>query len=484
MNVLVMSHAHPDLSAGGAERAAYSLFDHLKVAPGVDQVAFVARAMPEHIGHSAPIGAFRGRPDELLACPPPLDPFTQSTTDYTRLEEIVRAVMNRFKPDVVHVHHFAFWGVELFELLKRHGARVVFTMHEFIPICHRQGQMLKTNGRLCTTSSPAECSACFPNHTPGQFFLREKVFKAFMAHVDHFISPSRFLADRFVAWGLPRDKVSAIENPLARDVLATAATLRAKARDAAIAAQAAEAHDEPSRREPARGERALEAELAGPAGGRVFGDRRGGGLADPPDDLRRIIGRREADGGGMVRYRARQPTPRTRIGFFGQVNPYKGIDVLLEAIGLLEDEDRLRLSVGLHGANLDMQEPWFREKIERLMEPVRDVVSFRGPYQNDRVLDLMAQYDWIIVPSIWWENSPVVIQEALAIGKPVLCSRIGGMAEKVEDGVTGAYFEAGSASDLALRLVGLGASKNSQSNLQQEPMAVLPSILSTYRDEA
>ncbi|MCZ8109179.1 MAG: glycosyltransferase, partial [Burkholderiales bacterium] len=94
------------------------------------------------------------------------------------------------------------------------------------------------------------------------------------------------------------------------------------------------------------------------------------------------------------------------------------------------------------------------------------------------------QYDWIIVPSIWWENSPVVIQEALAIGKPVLCSRIGGMAEKVEDGVTGAYFEAGSASDLALRLVGLGASKNSQSNLQQEPMAVLPSILSTYRDEA
>lgn len=453
MNVLVLSHAHPDLSAGGAERAAYSLFDHLKATQGVGQVAFVARALPEHIGHSAPIGAFRGRPDELLAAPPPLDPFTQSTTDYTRLEEIVRAVMTRFRPDVVHVHHFAFWGIELFELVKRHGARVVFTMHEFIPICHRQGQMLKTNGRLCTTASPAECAACFPAHTPGQFFLREKMFKAFMAHVDHFISPSAFLKDRFVAWGLPEERVSAIENPLARDVLATAEVLRAKA------AQAAAAREEEARREAAEAPRTADEPGADRrAGGRVFGERRGSGPApsDPPEDLRRIIGRREADGGGMVRYRPRQPTPRTRIGFFGQVNPYKGIDVLLEAIGLLEDDDRLRLSVGLHGANLDMQEPWFREKIERLLQPVRDVVSFRGPYQNDRVLDLMAQYDWIIVPSIWWENSPVVIQEALAIGKPVLCSRIGGMAEKVDDGLTGATFEAGSASDLAMKLTALG----------------------------
>ena len=67
----------------------------------------------------------------------------------------------------------------------------------------RQGQMLKTNGRLCTVSSPAECAACFPDFTPGKFFLREKMFKAFFGFVDHFISPSRFLADRYIAWGVP-----------------------------------------------------------------------------------------------------------------------------------------------------------------------------------------------------------------------------------------------------------------------------------------
>ncbi len=492
MRVLVVSHAHPDLSAGGAERAAYSLFDHLRAAPGVDQVAFLARALPDQIGHSAAIGAFRGRPDELLASPPPLDPFTHGTSDYTRLEEIVRAVMTRFRPDVVHVHHFAFWGVELFEILKRYGARVVFTMHEFIPICHRQGQMLKTNGRLCTVSSSAECAACFPAHTPGQFFLREKMFKAFMAHVDHFVSPSRFLKDRFVAWGLAPERVSVIENPLSREVLATAEVIRARAQAAAQAAAQADAAAPQERRRRSDGEapapRERELEMAGAdarsaAVAPAF-DRRGGDArsSQSEDDLRRIVGRRAGDGGGMVEYRPRQPRRRTRIGFFGQVNPYKGIDVLLEAVGLLEDEDRLRLSIGLHGANLDMQEPWFREKIERLLEPVRDVVSFRGPYQNDRVLDLMSQYDWIIVPSIWWENSPVVIQEALAIGKPVLCSRIGGMAEKVEDGVTGATFEAGSASDLAAKLMGLGEGRRSGAGTPAPGQNLIDTVLDIYTD--
>jgi glycosyltransferase involved in cell wall biosynthesis len=58
----------------------------------------------------------------------------------------------------------------------------------------------------------------------------------------------------------------------------------------------------------------------------------------------------------------------------------------------------------------------------------------------------------VITPSIWWENSPLVIQEAFAARRPVICSNIGGMAEKVEHGVSGLHFRVGSASDLAARL--------------------------------
>ena len=64
----------------------------------------------------------------------------------------------------------------------------------------------------------------------------------------------------------------------------------------------------------------------------------------------------------------------------------------------------------------------------------------------------MATVDWIVMPSIWWENSPVVIQEASCIGRPPIVSDIGGMAEKVRDGVDGLHFRAGSPEDLADRL--------------------------------
>ena len=66
----------------------------------------------------------------------------------------------------------------------------------------------------------------------------------------------------------------------------------------------------------------------------------------------------------------------------------------------------------------------------------------------------MAQVDWVVVPSIWWENSPLVIQEAFLHGRPVICSDIGGMAEKVDDGVNGLHFaKVGSPQDLARVLV-------------------------------
>jgi glycosyltransferase involved in cell wall biosynthesis len=57
--------------------------------------------------------------------------------------------------------------------------------------------------------------------------------------------------------------------------------------------------------------------------------------------------------------------------------------------------------------------------------------------------------DWVVVPSIWWENAPLVIQEAFAHGRPVICSDIGGMAEKVTDGVDGLHFRAGDPQSLA-----------------------------------
>jgi glycosyltransferase involved in cell wall biosynthesis len=60
----------------------------------------------------------------------------------------------------------------------------------------------------------------------------------------------------------------------------------------------------------------------------------------------------------------------------------------------------------------------------------------------------MLDIDWMVIPSIWWENSPVVIQESFFHGRPVLGGDIGGMAEKIE-GRGGLTFAVRSASALA-----------------------------------
>ena len=69
----------------------------------------------------------------------------------------------------------------------------------------------------------------------------------------------------------------------------------------------------------------------------------------------------------------------------------------------------------------------------------------------------MADIDWVVVPSRWWENSPLVIQEAFMHGRPVICSDIGGMAEKVTDGVNGLHFTVGDPDHLAQTIAAGGA---------------------------
>ena len=76
-------------------------------------------------------------------------------------------------------------------------------------------------------------------------------------------------------------------------------------------------------------------------------------------------------------------------------------------------------------------------------------VAMLGPYHREDVARLVRDVDWVIVPSIWWENAPLVIQEAFQHRRPVICSDIGGMAEMVRDGVDGLHFRVADPASLA-----------------------------------
>jgi glycosyltransferase involved in cell wall biosynthesis len=130
---------------------------------------------------------------------------------------------------------------------------------------------------------------------------------------------------------------------------------------------------------------------------------------------------------------------RRRVGFFGRITPYKGVDVLLEAMKILEGEDAgIRLS--LWGTNLDMQSVDFQERIARLLEDTVASVRWAGPYQQTELPALMSSVDWVVVPSVWWETGPLVIHEALAHRRPVICSDIGAMVERIKHEVNGLHF--------------------------------------------
>jgi glycosyltransferase involved in cell wall biosynthesis len=141
----------------------------------------------------------------------------------------------------------------------------------------------------------------------------------------------------------------------------------------------------------------------------------------------------------------RAPGEPLRLGYLGGLTPWKGVHLLLEAARALPPE-RFRLT--LHG-----DRTWFPDYVARLDELSRALpVRFGGTYSNDEVAARLAELDLIVVPSVWFENSPMTIHEAQLARVPVIATDLGGMREFVQDGVNGRLFRRGDAADLAAKL--------------------------------
>jgi glycosyltransferase involved in cell wall biosynthesis len=116
-------------------------------------------------------------------------------------------------------------------------------------------------------------------------------------------------------------------------------------------------------------------------------------------------------------------------------------------VDILDGEVDVRLWI--HGANLEKQSEQWRHYLEGLLAVERSNVTFGGAYDRGALGSLMAAIDWVVVPSIWNETGPIVVLEAFRQGRPVICSDIGGMSEKVEDGLNGLHFRRGDEAHLA-----------------------------------
>ena len=125
------------------------------------------------------------------------------------------------------------------------------------------------------------------------------------------------------------------------------------------------------------------------------------------------------------------------FGYIGTHIPAKGVDYLIKAFGALTDEGQLRI----WGRDRGVETSGLKSLAEGLQGGPGTRVEWMGEYQNSDIVPLVFnRCDAIVVPSIWAENSPLVIHEALQAGVPVITADFGGMAEYVRHEENGLLF--------------------------------------------
>jgi glycosyltransferase involved in cell wall biosynthesis len=133
--------------------------------------------------------------------------------------------------------------------------------------------------------------------------------------------------------------------------------------------------------------------------------------------------------------RRKKATSGVRFGFIGTLGPHKGCDLLIRAFKRLPRAAEATLSI--HGGGEEFSA--FQKELKRLARwDAR--ITFVGPFPPPRVGEVLAALDVLIVPSRWYENTPMVIYEAFAAGVPVVATDLGGMSEVVEHGKNGLLF--------------------------------------------
>ncbi len=135
------------------------------------------------------------------------------------------------------------------------------------------------------------------------------------------------------------------------------------------------------------------------------------------------------------------PPGRPHFGFLGSLAWQKGVHVLVEAF------NRLPAGPGLTIYGSESVFPDYAAQVKA--DAQHPGIRFAGALDYRSVGAALRQLDCLVVPSVWYENSPLVIQEAYAVGLPVVASRLGALAEKVQDEVTGRLFAPGDSADLA-----------------------------------
>ena len=416
MKVLMVVHQFLPRHLAGSEVYTYRLAQALRVR-GHRVELFFTEIRPERPQYELSEGEFFGIPYFEAVHNRYFASFRQSYRD-PQMEDLFRTILDKSAPDLVHLQHLHLHSIGYIDIARRRGLPIVYTLHEYMLMCLNSGLLLRPGGVLCDGPEPVECARCAAGMSP--FPFAESSFSD---------------TSSTTSWRLPL----ALRGITAK-LRASIGSRRARWLGAngdhgayldAVRRRQIEIREELEKVNlflaPSRFLR------------RRFVDE---GLA-PPD---RIL---YSDNGLVIdplRKTRLGPSSILRVGYVGTIAEHKGVHLILDAFREIPESG---IECRIYG-DLDTFPDYKNRLLARGTPPA---VRFMGRLENSKVNEALAELDLLIVPSIWFENSPLTIHEAYLAGIPVLTSDRGGMAELVEDGKTGLHFRLGDSADLRRQLL-------------------------------
>jgi len=435
MRILVVVHGFPPAAQGGSEVYAHA---HARaLASSGDDILVLTRdhdaSRPDYGVRTEQCDGFRVlRINNTFR----LTRSFEETYANEAIDAIAREAIDSFRPDAAHIHHLTCLSTGIVRLLAERRVPAVLTIHDYWLMCHR-GQLLDVNYRVCDgPDASGACASCLgPAGSAGSIqFAGARALRA-----------------------VERRLPGASANLLRRAATGFAGLV----------------HDRPSgdqeRRRTAHMRRVCDDIAHFIAPSRSMRDRFVSFGISPE---RITVADYGFDRASFDRFRPVVARPfqgrHVRLGFLGSLMISKGPHVLLEAIRGLPAGT---VSVDLFGAHTSYHGD---DSYRGTLAPLADhpAVRVRGPIAHDAVPAALASLDALVVPSIWPENSPLVIHEAFLAGVPVIASRIGGIPELVADGQGGLLFNPHDAADLCRVINRL----LTEPNLLDELRATIPSV--------
>lgn len=218
LRVLYVCNSHPALDPCEASWGAHDLFLALREQGEVEPMLLACTSTSGHpprgdvrlqgIGRSA---------DEALLPVGDFDPVMLAPRDGSAALKVFADLLTQFRPHIVHFHHFRRLGLEALVVVRRilPHARIVATLSDHDLICANDGQMVTTAGAPCAGPSLDACRRCLKGASAADLVARDLHVRNLVSLVDRFVTPSRYLRERLLAWGAPRGKVQTIAYGLA-----------------------------------------------------------------------------------------------------------------------------------------------------------------------------------------------------------------------------------------------------------------------------